>query len=209
MMQIETIVVGPIETNCYVASDRASGEAVVIDAGDDADLILDYLRRENLTVKYILNTHGHFDHTQANDALRAATGAPLAIHADDAELLQSPERVSAGMMIDAVGCRAPEILLHNGDTVDFGPYHLHVIYTPGHTRGGCCFYEVDEKVCFTGDTLFRGSIGRTDLYGGDHAALLKSVRDRLKLLGDDTVIYPGHGPSSVMSIERRRNPYLT
>ena len=207
-MKIETLVVGPVETNCYILSDPASREAVIIDAGDEAHAILDYVKQQQLTVKYLLHTHGHFDHIQANDAVRDATGAPLAIHADDAELLEHPEKVSAGMYVEVHGCRRPEILLHNGDTIAFGPYQLRVIYTPGHSRGGCCFYEVQEKVCFTGDTLFYGSIGRTDLYGGDYAVLLKSVRDRLKVVGDDVAIYPGHGPESSMAFERRANPYL-
>lgn len=208
-MNIETLVVGPIETNCYIASDPVSREAVIIDAGDDAEEILAYVEKNRLQVKYLLNTHGHFDHIQANDAIREKTGAQLAIHADDVELLASPEKVSAGMMSVIHGCREPELVLHNGDTIAFGPYQLRVIYTPGHSKGGCCFYEVQEKVCFTGDTLFRGSIGRTDLYGGNYAVLLKSVRERLQVVADDVTIYPGHGPESTMAFERRANPYLT
>lgn len=208
-MNIETLVVGPIETNCYIASDPVSREAVIIDAGDDAEEILAYVEQNRLQVKYLLNTHGHFDHIQANDAIREKTGAQLAIHADDVELLASPEKVSAGMMSVIHGCREPELVLHNGDTIAFGPYQLRVIYTPGHSKGGCCFYEVQEKVCFTGDTLFRGSIGRTDLYGGNYAVLLKSVRERLQVVADDVTIYPGHGPESTMAFERRANPYLT
>lgn len=208
-MKIETLVVGPIETNCYIASDPVSREAVIIDAGDDAEEILAYVEQNQLQVKYLLNTHGHFDHIQANDAIREKTGAQLAIHADDVELLASPEKVSAGMMSVIHGCREPEVVLHNGDTIAFGPYQLRVIYTPGHSKGGCCFYEVQEKVCFTGDTLFRGSIGRTDLYGGNYAVLLKSVRERLQVVADDVTIYPGHGPESTMAFERRANPYLT
>lgn len=208
MMKIETLVVGPVETNCYIVSDPVSREAVVIDAGDDVDEILHYIKQEQLQVKYVLNTHGHFDHTQANDELRQKTGAPLAIHADDVELLLVPEKVSGDLYMPAHGCKAPELILHNGDTIAFGSYNLRVIYTPGHSRGGCCFYEVDEKVCFTGDTLFKGSIGRTDLYGGNYSVLLKSVRDRLQVLADDTTIYPGHGPESNMAFERKTNPYL-
>lgn len=208
-MNIETLVVGPIETNCYIASDPVSREAVIIDAGDDAEEILAYVEQNRLQVKYLLNTHGHFDHIQANDVIREKTGAQLAIHADDVELLASPEKVSAGMMSVIHGCREPELVLHNGDTIAFGPYQLRVIYTPGHSKGGCCFYEVQEKVCFTGDTLFRGSIGRTDLYGGNYAVLLKSVRERLQVVADDVTIYPGHGPESTMAFERRANPYLT
>ena len=208
-MNIETLVVGPIETNCYIASDPVSREAVIIDAGDDAEEILAYVEQNRLQVKYLLNTHGHFDHIQANDAIREKTGAKLAIHADDVELLASPEKVNAGMMSVIHGCREPELVLHNGDTIAFGPYQLRVIYTPGHSKGGCCFYEVQEKVCFTGDTLFRGSIGRTDLYGGNYVVLLKSVRERLQVVADDVTIYPGHGPESTMAFERRANPYLT
>ena len=208
-MNIETLVVGPIETNCYIASDPVSREAVIIDAGDDAEEILAYVEQNRLQVKYLLNTHGHFDHIQANDAIREKTGAQLAIHADDVELLASPEKVNAGMMSVIHGCREPELVLHNGDTIAFGPYQLRVIYTPGHSKGGCCFYEVQEKVCFTGDTLFRGSIGRTDLYGGNYVVLLKSVRERLQVVADDVTIYPGHGPESTMAFERRANPYLT
>ena len=208
-MNIKTLVVGPVETNCYIISDPLSKEAVIIDAGDDADYILDYLQREQLQVKYLLNTHGHFDHIQANDILRDKTGAPLGIHADDAELLETPEKAGSDLFGQFHGCRPPELLLHNGDTIAFGPDQLRVIYTPGHSKGGCCFYEVNEKVCFTGDTLFRGSIGRTDLYGGNYATLLKSVRERLQVLADDTTIYPGHGPESNMAFERRANQYLS
>lgn len=208
-MNIETLVVGPIETNCYIVSDPVSREAVIIDAGDDAEEILAYVEQNQLQVKYLLNTHGHFDHIQANDTIREKTGAQLATHADDVELLISPEKVSAGMMSVIHGCREPELILHNGDTIAFGPYQLRVLYTPGHSKGGCCFYELQEKVCFTGDTLFRGSIGRTDLYGGNYAVLLKSVRERLQVVADDATIYPGHGPESTMAFERRANPYLT
>ena len=207
MMNIETLVVGPIETNCYILSDPDSKEAVVIDAGDDADVILDYIQKEQLHVVYVLNTHGHFDHIQANDAVRDKTGAPLAIHADDVELLQNPEKIG-GIFRDVKGCRPPEKILHNGDVLFFGAYQLQVIYTPGHSKGGCCFYEAKEKVCFTGDTLFRGTVGRTDLYGGNLGVLRNSVKERLKLLPDDVTIYPGHGPESDMAFERRANPYL-
>ena len=185
MMNMEVLVVGPIETNCYILSDPDTKEAVVIDAGDDADLILRYIENHNLQVKYILNTHGHFDHMQANDALRDKTGAPLAIHADDVELLLHPEKVSAGMFLDVNSCREPEKILHNGDIIFFGSCQLQVIYTPGHTRGGCCFYAAKEKVCFTGDTLFRGSVGRTDLYGGDMGVLRKSVKETWVLSRED------------------------
>lgn len=207
-MHIETLVVGPLETNCYVASDPESKEAVVIDAGDEAAYILHYLEQNGLQVKTILNTHGHYDHTQANDAVREKTGAPLAIHTDDAELLAVPEKVSSRMMVKANPCKPPELLLHNNDVISFGKYSLKVIFTPGHTKGGCCFYEPSEKVCFTGDTLFRGGVGRTDLYGGNYGVLQHSIQERLHKLPDDVTIYPGHGPESTMAFERKNNPFL-
>ena len=207
-MIIETLEVGSLETNCYILSDPDTKEAVVIDAGDEAAYILNYLERQSLQVVMLLNTHGHYDHTQANDALREITGAPLEIHSDDAELLAVPEKVSSRMMVKANPCKAPEQLLHNGDVISFGKYQLQVIYTPGHTKGGCCFYEANEKVCFTGDTLFRGGVGRTDLYGGNYSVLMHSIRDRLHKLPDDVIIYPGHGPESTMAFERKNNPFL-
>lgn len=207
-MQIKTIVVGPIETNCYILSDPQSKEAVIIDAGDDADEILYYVAQQGLTVKYLLNTHGHYDHTQANDEIREKTGAPLAIHSDDTDILMVPEKVSSRLFIKANGCKAPDILLHNNDIISFGSYQLKVIYTPGHTKGGCCFYEASEKVCFTGDTLFRNEVGRTDLYGGNYPALINSIRVRLEKLPDDVVVYPGHGEESTMGWERKHNRYM-
>lgn len=207
-MHIERLEVGTLETNCYILSDPISKEAVVIDAGADVAEILYYLEHQQLKVKLVLNTHGHYDHTQANDALREATGAPLAIHCDDAELLAIPEKVSAKMMAKADACKPAEQLLHNGDSISFGSYQLQVIYTPGHTKGGCCFYETNEKVCFTGDTLFQGGVGRTDLYGGNYTALMHSIRERLHKLPDDVIIYPGHGPSSTMGLERKYNPFF-
>ena len=207
-MNIETLVVGPIETNCYIASDPVSREAVIIDAGDDAEEILAYVEQNRLQVKYLLNTHGHFDHIQANDAIREKTGAQLAIHADDVELLASPEKVSAGMMSVIHGCREPELVLHNGDTIAFGPYQLRVIYTPGHSKGGCCFYEVQEKVCFTGDTLFCYSVGRTDFPTGDAKALEDAIREKLFVLLDETLVLPGHDAQTMIGKEKKGNPYF-
>ena len=150
MMNIEVLVVGPIETNCYIVSDPDSKEAVIIDAGDDADLILRYIENHGLKVKYLLNTHGHFDHMQANDAVRDKTGAPLGIHADDVELLLHPEKVSGGMFMQVNSCREPEKILHNGDILFFGACQLQVIYTPGHSRGGCCFMRQKKKFVLPG-----------------------------------------------------------
>lgn len=207
-MEIKTLVVGELDTNCYVVSDPVTKEAVVIDPGDDGSFILDYLQAKQLQVKYILNTHGHFDHMQAVDQLRAVTGAPFAIHVDDHELLLEPQRTAKGMFIDANPCKPSDFQLHNGDIIRFGNYQLKVIYTPGHSKGGCCFYKPEEKVCFSGDTLFRRGVGRTDLYGGDFATLQHSIKKRMAEVDDAADVYPGHGPKTVMGEERKNNRYI-
>lgn len=207
MMRIETVVVGPIETNCYLAYDENTKEAVVVDAGDDTYDIARRIDELGLQVKYLLNTHGHYDHIQAVDELRDKYGAKFAIHADDVELIEHPEK-AGGLPAGFHGCKAPDLLLHNGDVISFGSYNLKVIYTPGHTRGCVCFYEANEKVCFTGDTLFRGTVGRCDLYGGNFGEMKKSVKERMAEIADDTAIYPGHEMESTMGWERKHNPYL-
>lgn len=202
-MDIKTLIVGPIQENCYIASHPENHEAVVIDPGDEADMIVDYIREHNLQVKYILLTHGHHDHIGAVEEVKAFTQAQVAIHVDDADMLTDKSRNLGDFTL------APaDMLLHNNDVLSFGGYHLRVIYTPGHTRGGCCFYEAAEKVCFSGDTLFKGTVGRTDLYGGDYGAILVSVRERLTVVADDCVVYPGHGPETTMAYERKVNPYV-
>ena len=208
MMIIKTLVVGPLETNSYILSCPKTKEAVVVDPGDESHLVLNYLKQEQLKVKYILNTHGHWDHVAENDVIRQATGALVAIHNDDQELILNPEKVGSPFHQNLQGLKPADMLLRNHDQITFGEYTLEVIYTPGHTKGGCCFYEPEEKVCFSGDTLFKGTIGRTDLYGGSYAELVNSVKKRLAHLADETEVYPGHGPSTTMKIERKVNPYV-
>ncbi len=202
-MEIKTLIVGPIQENCYIASDPQSQEAIVIDPGDEADMIMDYIREMELQVKYILLTHGHHDHIGAVAEVKAKTNALVAIHADDQTML-----TDAGKNLGDITLSPADMILHNNDVISFGSYHLRVIYTPGHTQGGCCYYEAAEKVCFTGDTLFKGTVGRTDLFGGDYGAILVSVRERLAIVADDCAIYPGHGPRSTMAYERKVNPYV-
>ena len=202
-MEIKTLIVGPIQENCYIASDPESKEAVVIDPGDEADMIIDYIKAHELKVKYILLTHGHHDHIGAVAEVQKATEAAVAIHADDQAMLTDMNKNLGDIVL------APaDLILHNNDVLSFGQNHLRVIYTPGHTQGGCCFYEAAQKVCFTGDTLFKGTVGRTDLYGGDYGAILVSVRERLAIVSDECAIYPGHGPASTMAYERKVNPYV-
>ncbi len=203
---VETLVVGPIEENCYVLRDDDTSEGIIIDPGDNGQEILAYVRDNGIQVKLIVNTHGHWDHIGAVDFLRDELAVGLAIHADDASMLTATREEMAAYSVFAGGKRPAEILLKDGDTISFGNSSLKVIHTPGHTRGGICLYG--GGCLFSGDTLFAGSVGRTDFPGGDYRAILHSVNVQLEQVDDDTRVFPGHGPATRMGRERRCNPYL-
>jgi hydroxyacylglutathione hydrolase len=203
---IKKLEVGPIMANCFILGCETTKEAAVIDPGDDADRILMILAKENLTVKYLVNTHGHFDHVGANKRMKEVTGAPLAIHTEDVPMLSQLSRSAASFGLAAENSPEPDLLLHDGDTVTFGDITLKVIHTPGHSRGGICLYTKGHL--FAGDTLFAGSIGRTDLPGGDYDTLIASIKEKLLALPDDTVVYTGHGPETTIANEKRMNPFL-
>ena len=205
-MKIKKMLVSDYETNCFILSDEQTKEAVIIDPGDDGIVLMEYINEQKLTVKYILNTHGHNDHVGNNDYMKAQTGALVAIHADDVDILQNPQLYIQDDSIK--GQAAPDIILHNGDEITFGAYTLTVLYAPGHTKGGVVFWEKKEGVCFCGDTIFRGTVGRTDLYGGDMEVMLNTVQKRLAVIGDEVQLYPGHGPTTTMGYERKLNRYL-
>ncbi len=203
---VETLVVGPIEENCYVLRDDDTDEGIIIDPGDNGQEILAYVRDNGIKVKLIVNTHGHWDHIGAVDFLRDELAVGLAIHADDASMLTATREEMAAYSVFAGGKRPAEILLKDGDTISFGNSSLKVIHTPGHTRGGICLYG--GGCLFSGDTLFAGSVGRTDFPGGDYRAILHSVNIQLEQVDDETRVFPGHGPATRMGRERRCNPYL-
>jgi len=203
---VETLVVGPLEENCYVLRDGQTAEGIIIDPGDNGQEILAYVRDTGLKVKLLVNTHGHWDHIGAVDFLRDELGVELAIHEEDAAMLTASREEMAAYSVFAGQKRPAEILLTDGDTVSFGSSRLEVIHTPGHTRGGICLYGGD--CLFSGDTLFAGSVGRTDLPGGDYPGILHSVNVSLQPIPDEAVVYPGHGPATTMGRERRCNPYL-
>ena len=204
-LTIRSFAVMPFDENCYVVSDD-TGEGVVIDPGGMASTILEYIREAKLSIKAVLNTHGHCDHIGADDAIRDATEAPLYIHKEDAPMLGDVKlNLSAFMGLRALA-RPAEHLLSEGDKISFGQSEMEVIHTPGHTVGGVCF--VGDGVVFTGDTLFAGSIGRSDFPGGSEVELIGNIKKRLLVLPDDMKVYSGHGPSSEIGWERVRNPYL-
>lgn len=207
-MEIIKMEVGPIGTNCYIAYDAKTLEGIVIDpGGNDPDIIAE-IEKRGLKIKYIVNTHGHWDHIGANDALRAATGAPLLIHEEDAPLLADSGRNLAGMMRGKGLSQPADTLLKEGDTVDFSGISLQVIHTPGHTKGGICLYEAAQSVLFSGDTLFQYSIGRTDFPGGSLEDLLANIKAKLLILPGNTLVYPGHGPSTTIAAEKHGNSFL-
>ncbi|MCF8077535.1 MAG: MBL fold metallo-hydrolase [Desulfotignum sp.] len=205
-MIIKKLEVGPIMANCFILGCEDTREAVVIDPGDDADRILMILAKEKLTVKYLINTHGHFDHVGANRRMKEVTGAKLAIHPDDVPMLSELSRSAASFGLSAENSPEPDLLLHDKDMVRFGNITLTVIHTPGHSRGGIALYTPGHL--FAGDTLFAGSIGRTDLPGGDYDTLIASIKQKLLVLPDDTVVYTGHGPETTIADEKRMNPFL-
>jgi glyoxylase-like metal-dependent hydrolase (beta-lactamase superfamily II) len=182
-------------------------EGVVIDPGDEPERILAETKKDGLTIKYILNTHAHFDHILANEALMKATGAPLAIHPLDVPLLQTGGGAAAFGMSVPPGPE-PDILLAEGDTISFGVHTFQVLFTPGHTLGHVSFYEPNSGIIFDGDVLFAGGIGRVDLPGGDYETLLNSINEKLMTLPDKTIVCSGHGPVTTIGQERATNPWL-
>lgn len=208
-MKIETIVVGQLGVNCYLLIDEATRAAVVIDPGDDPHRIEGLICDEDVDMKYFLLTHGHPDHSFAVGELQERFhGVDLLMHqADVPQIGGEPEIVA--MYFDVTDYVEPQLgrFLIDRDIVQFGQSSLTVVHTPGHTPGGLCY--VSGTVAFTGDTLFADAVGRTDLMGGSHEELMRSIKDRLLTLPDDTVIYPGHGPTSTIRDERVGNPFLS
>jgi glyoxylase-like metal-dependent hydrolase (beta-lactamase superfamily II) len=200
------MALGPIQANCYIVGCDESREAVVIDPGAEADRILMALASMNLTLKYIINTHGHFDHVGANKRLKKATEAEILIHHLDAPMLEQLSTSAAAWGMNAENSPPPDRYLDEGDTVAFGSIELQVLHTPGHTPGGISLCA--DKCVFVGDTLFTGSVGRTDFPGGDAAVLKNSIQKKLFTLGDDVTVYPGHMGTTTIGEERRHNPFV-
>jgi len=205
-MILRMLVVGPIQANCYILGCERTREAAVIDPGGDSDKILIALAKDKLRCVYIINTHGHFDHSAENRRLKEVTGAQLLIHRADAPMIlhQGASGRSWGMNVD--NSPPPDRYLEEGDIITFGDISLKVLHTPGHSSGGISLFS--DKMVFVGDTLFAGSIGRTDFPGGDHEGLIRNVREKIFPLGDDVVVYPGHGPKTTVGRERRTNSFF-
>lgn len=205
-MILESLPTGPLQVNCYIVACGASRQAAVIDPGGDVAQILALLKRHDLKVSMVINTHGHFDHVGGNRQLLTATGAELLLHRADSQLLASAAAHAAAYGLGAEASPAPQRLLEGGERLQLGELLIDILHTPGHTPGGICLL-IDDQV-IVGDTLFAGSVGRTDLPGGDHQTLIESIRDKLLVLPDATIAHPGHGPATSIGREKRTNPFL-
>ena len=205
-MIIKELVVGPLMANCFICGCSKTKEAVVIDPGGDADTILLSLADSKLKLKYIINTHGHFDHVSANGKMKDATGADILIHPLDASMLEKLSSNAAFFGVSVENSPPCDQTLEEGDTVSFGDITLKVIHTPGHTPGGISLYT--NGIVFVGDTLFAGSIGRTDFPGGDFNTLISSIKTKLFNMEDDIRVFSGHGPETSIGVEKRHNPFV-
>jgi len=192
--------------NAYIVGSQAAGECMVVDPGAEAERILYETSQLGLTVKLIVNTHGHSDHIGAVAGVKAATGAPFAIHKADVPLMEARASWTSQMIPDYQPAPGPDQLLSEGDTLEVGELSFKVLETPGHTLGGISLYG--HGVVLTGDTLFQSGIGRYDLEGGDGRQLLVSIFSKLLTLPEDTVVLPGHGETSTIGEEKRSNPFL-
>ena len=204
----EILAVGPLLCNCSVIGDETTREGIVIDPGDDIEDVLAIVRKHNLQVKQIVITHAHIDHVGGAMKLRAATGAPILLNQNDYALLKMLDMQAAWVGMRAPGAVKIDQSIGDGETVGTGSLRANVLQTPGHTEGSICLYFPAEQKLIAGDTLFAGSIGRTDLPGGSMQKILHSLHSTVLALPDETVVVPGHGPLTTIGEERRSNPFL-
>ena len=204
----EIIPVGPLQCNCSIIGDEATREAMVIDPGDDIEDVLEIIRKHNLAVKQIVITHAHIDHVGGAMKLRAVTGAPILLNQNDYDLLKMLDVQAAWIGMPTPGKVEIDRSISTGETIAAGAHTAQVLHTPGHTEGSICLYFAAEKKLIAGDTLFAGSIGRTDLPGGDMKKIMQSLHHTLLTLPDETVVIPGHGELTTIGEERESNPFL-
>lgn len=207
-MIFETFPVGPLQCNCTILGDEAAGEAIVIDPGDEITRIHGRIQALGLKLKQILITHGHIDHVGGALKLKRLTGAPILLNENDLPLLAMMDEQAAWLGIQTPETGPPDEGLVDGQKVGIDAYPAQVIHTPGHTQGSVCLHFVPLKMVIAGDTLFAGSIGRTDLPGGDFNQIIDSIQSRLLALPDETRVVPGHGPVTAIGAERKSNPFL-
>ncbi|MDD4954238.1 MAG: MBL fold metallo-hydrolase [Candidatus Omnitrophica bacterium] len=205
-MILETLCLGPLETNCYILAASTASAAIIIDPGSDVRAIRQVLKKHKLTPAFIINTHGHYDHIACDDKF----GVPVYVHRLDEALLKDSRLNLSAVFGLGFSVKSQIRVLEDGDKVKLDPIKLEVRHIPGHTPGGIALLmeEPVSRIVFTGDSLFCQSIGRTDLAGGNQKALVEAIKSKLLVLPDDTVVYPGHGSSSTIGAEKRSNPFL-
>jgi hydroxyacylglutathione hydrolase len=204
----EIIPVGPLQCNCSIVGDESTREAMVIDPGDEIEEILTLIRKHNLQVKQIVITHAHIDHVGGAMKLRAATGAPILLNENDYALLKMLDVQATWIRVPPPGKVEIDRSVTTGETVSAGSHTAQILHTPGHTEGSICLYFAGDKKLIAGDTLFAGSIGRTDLPGGSTQKIMRSLHDTVLALPDETVVVPGHGEMTMIGEERQSNPFL-
>ena len=205
-MIIKNIVVGPLEVNCYILGCEDTKEAAIIDPGENADEIISNIEKEGLNPKFIINTHAHFDHIGGVKVIQDHFKIDFILHEGDLFLVENASEQATAFGLKPISKPVVNKNATNGEKVNLGNKSITVIHTPGHSPGGVCYYSGNNV--FVGDTLFAGSIGRTDLPGGSYDTLINSIKENLFPLGDSTIVYPGHGPSTTIGNEKEHNPFL-
>lgn len=208
MINVEQFLVGVVGTNCYLAINPQTEEAIIIDPGDDAGALIEYMDNNGGKPVAILLTHGHFDHCMAAEDLASHYKIPVYVHEDDREIMENPAWNCSGMIGKRLIFSADEYFHGEKDHVSLAGFEIEVFHTPGHTPGGVCFYIADEGILFSGDTLFCESVGRTDFPKGSMSQLVHSIQEKLLPLPDDTKVLPGHSEYTTIGNERRHNPFL-
>ena len=206
-MFLKRLTVGPLESNCYLVADEETGEGLIVDPGEEGERILRTVMQEGITPRYLINTHGHVDHIGANSYLKEKIGTiRIGIHEADARMLINTNENLSGFAGEEVTSPPADFFLEDGDEITVGKVCLRIIHTPGHTRGGICLFG--EGKVLAGDTLFAGSVGRTDLPGGSMELLMESLRGKLMVLPEETVVWPGHGEWTTIGQEKANNPFI-
>lgn len=206
-LAIKHMIVGAVATNCYLAMNTKTKEALIIDPGDSAKRIAEIIKEEGVTPVAVLLTHGHFDHAMAAEELAGEFQIPIYAHEKEQETLETPRINLSGMIGQSLTFHADNYV-KDGDVLNLAGFEIKVLHTPGHTLGGVCYYLEKEKVLFSGDTLFCQSVGRTDFPTGSSSTLIRSIKEKLMPLADDINVYTGHEDMTTIGMERKYNPFL-
>ena len=207
-LRVEQYVVGPVMTNCYFAVNEQTNDMFVVDPGDAAEALIDKIKSKNLTPAAVLLTHGHFDHAAAAKEVAEAFDIPIYAHEDEKETLLNPTVNLCGMIGEQGTVYHADIYVKDGDILNLAGFKIQVLHTPGHTKGGCCYYLKEEQAVFAGDTLFFESVGRSHFPGGSASVLIKSIQEKLMPLPGQTNVYAGHNDTTTIGWERQNNPFL-